>query len=91
MEYAFKHPEEAIDIHRKLNPQVDRDAGLGEWALVKDMMSSPEALKNGMGYFSREKVAQTIQTMREYLSLTAPVKPEDVYTNAFNPRIMIPN
>ncbi len=91
MEYAFKHPEEAIDIHRKLNPQVDRDAGLGEWALVKDMMSSPEALKNGMGYFSREKVAQTIQTMREYLSLTVPVKPEDVYTNAFNPRIMIPN
>ena len=90
IEYAFKNPQEAIDIHRKINPQVDREAGLGELALVKQMMSSPEALKNGMGYMERAKVVQTIQTMRKYLKLKPKVEPEDVYTNQFNPKVMIP-
>ena len=90
VEYAFNNPEEAIDIHRKINPQVDRKAGLGELALVKQMMSSPEALKNGMGYMERARVVQTIDTMRKYLNLKPKVKPEDVYTNQFNPKIMIP-
>jgi NitT/TauT family transport system substrate-binding protein len=90
LEYSFKHPEEAVDIHRKYNPQVDREAALGELALVKQMMSSPEALEKGMGYMKREKVAGTINVMRLYLNLKKPIKPEEIYTNAFLPGIMIP-
>ena len=38
----------------------------------------------------RARVVQTIDTMRKYLNLKPKVKPEDVYTNQFNPKIMIP-
>jgi NitT/TauT family transport system substrate-binding protein len=91
LEYSFKHPQEAVDILRKFNPQVDREAALGENALVKQMMSSPEALKNGMGYMAPKKIAGTIETMRRFMNLKKALKPEDVYTNGFLPGIKIPN
>ena len=91
LEYSFKHPQEAADIVKKFNPQVDREATLGENALVKEMMSSPEALKNGMGYMAPEKIAGTIETMRRFMNLTKPLKPEEVYTNEFLPGIKIPD
>ncbi|MFQ5693391.1 MAG: ABC transporter substrate-binding protein, partial [Nitrospinota bacterium] len=91
LEYSFKHPQEAVDILRKYNPQVDREAALGENTLVKRMMSSPEALQKGMGFMKREKIAGTIGTMRRYMKLTKPIQPGDVHTNAFLPGIKIPN
>ncbi len=91
LEYSFKHPQEAVDILKKYNPQVDRGASLGENVIVKEMMSSPEALEKGMGYMKREKIAGTIETMRRFMKLTKPIDPGAVHTNAFLPGIKIPD
>ena len=91
LEYSFKHPQEAVDILKKYNPQVDREASLGENVIVKEMMSSPEALEKGMGYMKREKIAGTIETMRRFMKLTKPIEPGAVHTNAFLPGIKIPD
>ena len=50
VEYAFNNPEEAIDIHRKINPQVDRKAGLGEvgFGEADDVLSGGPEERDGL-------------------------------------------
>lgn len=90
--YAFAHPQEGADLLKKLQPQVDREASIKEYVLVRQMMTSANTIKNGMGYIAPEKVVQTIKSMEKYMALPAGlVKPAGVYTNAFNPRIKFPD
>ncbi len=90
--YAFSHPQEGADLLKKLQPQVDRESSIKEYVLVRQMMTTPNTLKNGMGYIAPEKVVQTVKSMEKYMALPAGlVKPAGVYTNKFNPRIKFPD
>ncbi len=84
--YAFDHPDEAIAILRKYHPEVEADIGVQEIGIVKDLVLSDEAKKNGIGYMDSGKVAVTRDLMATYFQLKGQVKPEDLYTNDFLPK-----
>lgn len=84
--YAFDHPDEAIAILRKYHPEVEADIGVQEVGIVKSLVLSEEAKKNGIGYMDPKKVASTRDLIATYFQLKGEVKPEDLYTNEFLPK-----
>jgi NitT/TauT family transport system substrate-binding protein len=84
--HAFENPAEACTLLRKHVPDVDQDVCIGELALVKDLVLTPEARERGIGYMSRERVQKTIDVLREFLGFKGEARPEDLYTTQFLPR-----
>ena len=84
--YAFDNPAESCTVMRKLHPDIDQDVCLGEVALVKALVLTPEAQEKGIGYMSRERVQKTIDVLREFLGFKGEARPEDLHTTRFLPR-----
>ena len=59
---------------------------MGEVALVKALVLTPEAREHGIGAMSRERVQKTIDVLREFLGFKGDAKPEDLYTTRFLPK-----
>ncbi len=84
--YAIDNPAESCGMLRKHHPDIDQDVCLGEVALVKALVQTPEAQEKGIGYMSREGVQRTIGVLREFMGLKGEATPEDLYTTRFLPR-----
>ena len=83
---SFENPAEACTLLRKHAPDVDQDVCVGEMALVKELVLTPEAQEKGIGYMSRERVQKTIDVLREFLGFKGEAKPEELYTTQFLPK-----
>jgi len=84
--FAFDNPAESCTILRKHHPDIDQDVCLGEVALAKALVMTPEAQQRGLGFMSRERVQKTIDVLREFMGFKGEAKPEDLYTTRFLPR-----
>lgn len=84
--FSFDNPAESCTLMRKVNPDIDQDVCLGELALVKNLVLTPEAQDKGIGYMSRERVQKTIDVLREFQGFKGEARPEDLYTTRFLPR-----
>lgn len=84
--YTFDHPDESCQLLRKSQADIDQDVCVGEVALVKALVLTPEARDRGIGSMSRERVQKTIDVLREFLGFKGEAKPEDLYTTRFLPR-----
>jgi NitT/TauT family transport system substrate-binding protein len=84
--HTFENPAESCTILRKHHPDIDQDVCLGEVALVKALVLTPEAQEKGIGYMSRERVQRTIDVLREFMGFKGEARPEDLYTTQFLPR-----
>ena len=84
--YSFDRPAESCTLLRKQHPDIDQDVCLGELALVKALVLTPEAQEKGIGYMSRERVQKTIDILREFMGFKGEITPEDLFTTQFLPR-----
>ena len=84
--YAFDNPEEAIALIRKGNPEVDAAAAGDELAALKEMQSTPEMRKGGLGQVVPARLETTRDIITDALSLKRKVAVEDLYAPGFLPK-----
>ena len=85
--YGVDLPEEAAKLFLRFNPESSPTIALEQWKITVDLLSTPEAKKNGIGYMLHEKVKATRDIIYQGLKLKGDVKVEDLYTNQFNPKM----
>lgn len=85
--YGVDHPDEAVTLFLRFSPEFSREIALEQWKITVDLLSTPEAKKNGIGYMLPEKMKVTRDVISQALKLEADVKVEDLYTNQFLPKI----
>ncbi|MCC7016870.1 MAG: ABC transporter substrate-binding protein [Rhodospirillales bacterium] len=83
--YAFDHPDEAVAILRKHHPEVDAAAAGDELRSLKEMQSTPEIRRNGLGHIDRKRMETTRDNITPALSLKRTVPVEDIYVTGYLP------
>jgi NitT/TauT family transport system substrate-binding protein len=86
IDWAIKNPAEAAQIVKARHPELDADTAAAEIGIVKDLVWTPEARKNGIGYMDAEKMRVTRDVITQAYELKVIVAPDEVYTNALLPR-----
>lgn len=81
-QYAIEHPEEAADIVLKYDKSGTQTRE-HQIAMMREISKLVLVTVRALGYTDRSDVQRTLDTLLLYKVLDQPVKPEDVYTNAF--------
>jgi NitT/TauT family transport system substrate-binding protein len=80
--YSFDHPEEAIAVISKTNPQVTKERALEELIAMKATWTDA-TLKAGLGYMSPERTKVSVDNIVSALGLEKPSTIDIVYDNKF--------
>jgi len=83
--WALDHPDEAVGIMMKNNPELDREATRGELAALSDIQSSEDVKQHGLSYIDPKKLQATRDNVTEVLLLPRVVPMEEIYTADFLP------
>ena len=86
---AVKNPNEVADDFAKNNPATSRDLMLQQWGYIEHDMLTPTAAAKGLGYMEPGKMEKTIALMKAFQHVTADIKPADVYTDQYLPKIEV--
>lgn len=86
MAYTFAHPDEAVAILVKANPEIDPQVAKDELTALAEIELTPNVAKNGFGTIDKERMAKTEDIIVTALSLKRTVAPEDLYTTDFLPK-----
>ena len=85
-DYALKNPAEAAKVVKRRQPELDEDTAAAEIVILRDLVMTPEAVRNGMGFMDAEKMKITRDVITQAYELKVIVPHEDLYTNAYLPR-----
>ena len=85
--YSLEHPEEAVDLLRRNNPEIDRNGALDELLAFKKIQDTDDVKTHGFGYIDEQRLTQTRDIVTNALSLKRTVKIEDIYSKGFQPGI----
>jgi NitT/TauT family transport system substrate-binding protein len=83
--YSLEHPEEAVDLLRKTNPEIDRNGALDELAAFKSIQATDDVRKHGFGYIDEQRLTATRDIVTNALSLKRTVGIDDIYSRGFLP------
>jgi NitT/TauT family transport system substrate-binding protein len=83
--YSLEHPEEAVDLLRRNNPEIDRNGALDELMAFKKIQDTDDVKTHGFGYIDEQRLTQTRDIVTNALSLKRTVKIEDIYSRGFQP------
>jgi len=78
--YAVEHPEEAVNILLRTNPEADREHGRLGTLFMLDALLTKAAPEKGLGYMEPDRMAFQIKLMSDLLNFPPP---KDGYTNRF--------
>jgi len=78
--YAVEHPEEALNITLKANPELDRESAHLSLLFAIDAIMTKASKEKGLGYMEDERMAFQIKLMSDLMKF---VPPKDMYTNRF--------
>ena len=78
--YAVEHPEEAVNILLRTNPEGDREHGRLGTLFMLDALLTKAAPEKGIGYMEPDRMAFQIKLMSDLLKFPPP---KDGYTNRF--------
>lgn len=81
--YALEHPEEAVDVLRKNNPEIDRAGALDELAAYKKIQDTADVKVHGFGHIDEKRLAETRDIVTKAISLKRTVPLEDIYSKGF--------
>jgi NitT/TauT family transport system substrate-binding protein len=84
--YSFAHPDEAVAILRKANPEIDAKVAKDELLELKEMESTDQIRKLGLGYVDNGKMERNRDNIAGPLSLKRTVPVAEIYTNKFLPK-----
>ena len=87
--YAFDHPDEAIAILRKSHPEVDAAAVKDELMTLKEMQTTAEIRRNGLGQIDRKRMEATRDIITPALELKRTVPVEEIYVSGYLPKTPI--
>lgn len=83
--YAFDHPEEAIAILRKTNPEIDAEVGKEELLDTKELAMTTEVAAHGAGYIDAQHMERVRDITVDALGLKKKIPINDIYTSQFLP------
>jgi NitT/TauT family transport system substrate-binding protein len=81
LEYAFAHPDEAVAIMRKQNPEVDAEIGKEELLAIRDLALTDHARKQGLGVIDAAQMTQTRDIVVKALTLKREVPINEIYVD----------
>ncbi|MBI2880398.1 MAG: ABC transporter substrate-binding protein [Candidatus Tectomicrobia bacterium] len=86
--YAFvlARPQEAAAIFSKYQPLIARASILQDFDVLKELVMTPEAVANGPGWMTEEKIKKTRDIICETTGCKEVPAVSDIYTNEFLPR-----
>jgi len=84
--YAFVHPDEAVAILRKSNPEIDAGFAKEELSALAEIELTPDVRQHGFGYIDEERMAKTEDIIVKALSLKKTVPLDQLYTSDFLPK-----
>jgi NitT/TauT family transport system substrate-binding protein len=87
--YAFDHPDEAIAIMRRTNPEVAADAATDELLAMREVDATAEIHRTGLGHIDRARMEKTRDIITGALSLKRSVPVEEIYSADFLPETPI--
>ncbi len=80
--YSLDHPDEAVSIIAKMNPQVTKERAIEEVMAVKNTWT--EAFrKTGLGFMTPERTKSSVENIVNALSLEKPKSIESLYDGKF--------
>jgi NitT/TauT family transport system substrate-binding protein len=82
VKYTLAHPEEAVQMLKKHQPQLDEKTAVQEIAIIRKL-SNADNTKGPLGSITKEKMQATQDLMVKYLDLKDPPPIADTYTNEF--------
>ena len=82
VKYTLAHPEEAVQMLKKHQPQLDEKTAVQEIAIIRKL-SNADNTKEPLGSITKEKMQATQDLMVKYLDLKDPPPIADTYTNEF--------
>jgi NitT/TauT family transport system substrate-binding protein len=80
--YTFDHPEEAVSILAKMNPQVTQERAIEEVLAMKATWTEA-MLKVGLGFMTPETTKNSVDNIVAALGLEKPESINLVYNNKF--------
>jgi NitT/TauT family transport system substrate-binding protein len=83
--YAFDHPDEAIAILRKTNPEIDPEVGKEELLDTKELALTKEVADHGLGYIDAQHMERVRDITVDALGLKKKIPVNDIYTLQFLP------
>jgi NitT/TauT family transport system substrate-binding protein len=78
--YAIEHPDEALDITLKANPELDRESARLSLLFALDAIMTKPSKEKGLGYMEEDRMAFQIKLMSDLMKFRPP---KDLYTNQF--------
>jgi len=78
--YAIEHPDEALDIALKANPEMVREIARLSLLFAIDAIMTKAAKEKGLGFMEDDRMAFQIKLMSDLMKFPAP---KDSYTNRF--------
>jgi NitT/TauT family transport system substrate-binding protein len=81
LDYAFAHPDEAVAIMRKQNPEVDAEIGKEELIAIRELALTDHAKQYGLGKIDAKQMTSTRDIVVKALSLKREVPIEEIYVD----------
>ncbi|NGO53467.1 ABC transporter substrate-binding protein [Mesorhizobium camelthorni] len=85
--WARDNPAEAVELFAKKFPESSSELVASQFEITLDLMITDLAKAHGLGYIDEEKMAKTIDLIGSFTTFEKDVKPEDVYTISYLPKI----
>lgn len=82
VKYTLAHPEDAVRMLKKHQPQLDEQTAVQEIAIIRKLINADNT-KGPLGAMDKAKMQATQDLMVKYLGLTNPPPVDDTFTNQF--------
>ena len=93
VKWTVENPDEATEIFIGSQPAGEAlsfDIARAQLQIALDHLLVPEVMEVGIGPMSEGKMQETVDLINEYFDLESPVQLEDVFTNDYVPKDIIP-
>ena len=84
--FAVSHKEEAVEIFFSKQPLLDKQQMIPELKILEELLMTPEAVANGVGWMTEEKIKRTRDVMCGAVKCETIPELNALYTNDFLPR-----
>ena len=82
-EYTAAHPQDAVALMKKHQPQLNADTALKELPILARLSTSDDTKAHGFGIMTESKMQETADLIAKYMDLKSEVPIHDLYTNDF--------
>jgi NitT/TauT family transport system substrate-binding protein len=79
VQYAIENPQETAEIMVKHNPTLDLETTLAQWKQSIVAIQTDYVKEHGYGVATEDRVARTIELVKEALGVDADIPPEAVF------------